>query len=253
MTGADLGGTKLRIVRFEGRLAHVREIPTGPAFGRAALARALAGIDGTFGLAVPGLVSRRRIVACDVLPGIAGAGFPRAAALLNDARAAAVAELEDLPRGGTAAIVMIGTAIGAALIADGRILDGAHGFAGELGYLPMGDGTLDEAAGGAAILRRAKCDAPTLKLRLLAGDAVAHAGVVRAGAALGAGLAALANLIDPERITLGGGTLLWPGYIAAAKTEFRRRTLAPIAKRCLLRRTPWGANVVARGAALAAR
>lgn len=249
--GVDLGGTKLRIVRFDGARCRAREIPTGPAFGAADLARELGGLTGRVGLAVPGLVAKGRVVACDVLPGLAGAK-PKVHAVVNDARAAAIADLDDLPRGGTAAVVMAGTAIGAALIANGEILDGAHGFAGELGYLPYGAGTLDEAAGGSAILRAAGCDAPTLARRLAKGDARARAAVVAAGTALGAGLAALANLIDPGRITLGGGALAWPGYSAAAKAEFARRTLAPIAKRCVLRRTPWGRNVVARGAALAA-
>lgn len=251
VTRVDLGGTKLRIVRFDGAARTVRRIPTGPGFGPADLARALRDQSGPLGLAVPGLVSKGRVVACDVLPAFAGAR-PKADRILNDARAAAAADIEDLPRGATAAIVMVGTAIGAAILADGAILEGAHGFAGELGYLPYGDTTLDAAAGGAALLRAAKCDAAALKRRLSKGDIEARAAVVAAGTALGAGLAALANLIDPARITLAGGTLAWPGYLAAAKAEFGRRTLAPIAKRCRLRRSPWGADVVARGAALAA-
>lgn len=252
MTGVDLGGTKLRIVRFDGATASVRQFATGPAFGPKDLARLLAGTHGPVGLAVPGLVSRGRVVACDVLPAFVGAR-PKAAAILNDARAAAIADLGDLRAGATAAIVMVGTAIGAALIADGKIIDGAHGFAGELGYLPFGDGTLDGAAGGAAILRAAKCDAAELKLRLSKGDAKARAAVAKAGGALGVGLAALANLIDPERITLAGGALEWPGYFDGAKAEFLRRALPPIARRCAIRRSPWGRNVVARGAALAVR
>ncbi len=248
--GADLGGTKLRIVRFDGDTREVRILPTGPGLRPADIEAALPD-TAALGLAVPGLVEDGAIVACNVLPGIVG-WRPRVGTLLNDAQAALVADMEDPPAGTTAAIVMAGTAIGAAIAIDGRSYGGAHGFAGELGYMPMDGGTLDDKAGGAAILRACGCDAPALAARLAAGDGAAIAAVRDAGAALGAGLATLANLIDPARVTLAGGTCAWPGYVDAARAAFAEFTLAPIAARCELRLSPWGADIVARGAAISA-
>lgn len=248
--GADLGGTKLRIVRFDGDTRQVRVLPTGPGLRPADIEAALPDMA-ALGLAVPGLVEDGAIVACNVLPGIVG-WRPRVGTLLNDAQAALVADMEDPPAGTTAAIVMAGTAIGAAIAIDGRSYGGAHGFAGELGYMPMDGGTLDDKAGGAAILRACGCDAPALAARLAAGDGAAMAAVRDAGAALGAGLATLANLIDPARVTLAGGTCAWPGYVDAARAAFAEFTLGPIAARCELRLSPWGADIVARGAAISA-
>ena len=73
--------------------------------------------------------------------------------MVNDAAAALVEECHDAPAGATAAVVMVGTGIGAALLVNGQPFGGARGWAGELGSIPIAtasDGvrTLDQLASG---------------------------------------------------------------------------------------------------------
>jgi len=259
IVGVDLGGTKLRIVA-DGKI--LSETPTGAAVGpREIVARVHAALPaGTraVGFAVPGLVADGKVVRADDLPAIAGwrpfpdLGLP--GAVINDARAALLADAADLPAGATAAVVMAGTGIGAAFLVHGRVLEGAGGFAGEFGSVPAdaSGATLDARAAGAAILRAAGCDAPAFAARLAAGDADARRVVADAGAALGRGLAGLVNLFNPARLTLAGGALRWPGYAAAAFDAARRTALAEPMAQCALREADEPDTLVARGAALAA-
>ena len=60
----------------------------------------------------------------------------------NDANVAALGEYELLPPASRDPMlyVTISTGVGAAVIANGQLLRGAHGLAGELGHLPIGHG-----------------------------------------------------------------------------------------------------------------
>lgn len=115
--------------------------------------------------------------------------------------------------------------IGAGIVVDGRVFRGAHGFAGELGHLVAdpsgpacscgGRGCLEQIAGQEALLRAAGLPVTRpaagpggsvgrLVARLDAGDEAALAAVTGAGRALGAALASVVNLLDPDTIVLGG-------------------------------------------------
>jgi glucokinase len=259
IAGVDLGGTRLRVL-VDGRI--VAETPTGPAIRpdeiAARVRAALPAGTRAVGFAVPGLVADGAVVRADDLPAIAGwRPFPELGlpgTVINDARAALLADAADLPAGATAAVVMAGTGIGAALLVHGRVLEGAGGFAGELGSVPAdaSGATLDMRAAGAAILRAAGCDASAFAARLSAGDAGARRIVADAGAALGRGLAGLVNLFNPARLTLAGGALRWPGYAAAAFDATRKAALAEPMAQCVLRVATDPDTLVARGAALAA-
>ena len=99
----------------------------------------------------------------------------------------------------------------AGLIVDGHLLRGARGFTGLLGNL---DG-LDERASIPAIVRAVLPDAeddgpiadyaPELDRVVVAAKNGEGAAITTAGRHLGRGLAALADLVDPEVILLGGG------------------------------------------------
>jgi predicted NBD/HSP70 family sugar kinase len=141
--GIDLGGSKLLMICGEQRV----RISTGANFSPVelelsirtfidALERKPQGI----GMAIPGLVdSGGEILACDVLPQMEG-WLPRKKlsdlecpiAVMNDVNAAVIEEFHDAPSGLTAGIIMVGTAIGASFIVDGKPLRGAGGWAGEL-------------------------------------------------------------------------------------------------------------------------
>ena len=156
----------------------------------------------------------------------------------NDANAAAWGEhCHGAARGvGNALVITLGTGVGGGIILDGRLVRGAHGFAGEVGHWqfdPHGPdcacgevGHWEAVASGTALgrLARARAEqgsAPSVLARA-GGDATAvrgeHVGEsAAAGEADGAailaefaevvalGFAGLANILDPELIVVSGG------------------------------------------------
>jgi len=156
----------------------------------------------------------------------------------NDANAAAHGELlHGAARGANYALVVtLGTGIGGGIIARGRVIRGAHGFAAEIGHFQIDpDGPMcacgerghwEAFASGSALGRMGRERAAAgraAKIVALAGDAAeavtgvhvgdaAQAGdpdaleVITAYAGLVAvGLAGLANILDPDRIVISGG------------------------------------------------
>jgi predicted NBD/HSP70 family sugar kinase len=117
----------------------------------------------------------------------------------------------------SAVLVAVGTGIGGAVMTGGRIWRGYHGSAGSWGWLPAeyGDdgpqhGQFERVASGSALSAAAGRLAPPRSARELVelarlGDPAAVAEVERYGRRLGRGLAAIASIIDPEVVLLGGG------------------------------------------------
>lgn len=129
--------------------------------------------------------------------------------------------------------VTLGTGVGAGLVADGRVLAGAHGAAGEIGHLRVvpeggrvcncgGQGCLERyvSSGGLVLTFReiAACsaeptscapahdrDAAAVFHAAADGDGCATRAVERFSATLGAALAQAACVFDPGLIVLGGG------------------------------------------------
>lgn len=262
IAGVDLGGTKL-LIRYRDRWLR-RE--TGTAFGAAQLTGLLqrfldeqAQPPAAIGIAVPGLVAHgAAVAACDVLPGLVG-WRPRdalgmaACLLVNDAKAALQATTEGLPEDGVAATVMAGSAIGCGIVVNGLPLRGASGWAGELGYWPApqraGGERLDQLAGGSFLAARLGVDGRTLAARAAAGDREACAVVAEGGAALGNALAGLVNLLNPHRLSVGGGALRLHGYWRAAEQAFEAGALPAMRAACELRLVHEIEDLVALGAA----
>ncbi|TDC95315.1 ROK family transcriptional regulator [Actinomadura sp. 7K507] len=178
-------------------------------------------------VALPGLLDREDGVVrhapnlgwTDVpLTGVPGLDAALPAEYDNEANLAALGELwfGDGARFGDFVHVSGEIGIGAGIVVDGRVFRGAHGFAGELGHLVAepagppcscgGRGCLEQIAGQEAILRAAGPEGSvgTLIDRLDSGDRSARDAVDRAGRALGAALASVVNLIDPDTVVLGG-------------------------------------------------
>jgi glucokinase len=132
--------------------------------------------------------------------------------------------------------VGVGTGIGGGIVADGRLMRGAHGFAAEIGHIivePGGEpcgcgnrGCWETVASGSTILRDgrraisrhssstlveiAEGDPAHLTGEMvteaaLAGDATARGILVEVGHRLGEGIAGLVNVLDPEVVVVGGG------------------------------------------------
>ncbi len=112
--------------------------------------------------------------------------------------------------------------IGAGLVVNGTLFSGARGLAGELGHVVVapqgplcrcgGSGCLETFAGQEALLSAGKASSLTALLTALqAGDRVALEACESAGRALGLALTSAVNLLDLDRIVLGGVfTQLYP-------------------------------------------
>lgn len=171
-----------------------------------------------------------------------------------------------------AVVTLLGIGVGAAVFMGGRLYRGSQSSAGEWGHVPIvveGDacrcgswGCLEAYVGESAILRRWTATDPaadttdgpdTLRLeRLFAADTAAAASVREAVATyLGAGLAGLINLFDPERIVLAGsvGLRLTPEMLDRVRERAGRYALRRPFESVEITQGRLGDDAVALGAA----
>ena len=195
-----------------------------------------AGIDRSrvigVGIGIPGPVDREHGTAgsATILPGWVGlriadamqARLGLAVAIENDANLGALAELTwGAGRDCTNfAYIKAATGIGAGLVIDGELLHGASGTAGEIGHTTLNErgalcycgnrGCLETVASGPAITRlvaEGNGEAPTLPeviARAADGDVRCRRAISDAGREMGVAIAGLCNLINPERVIVGG-------------------------------------------------
>lgn len=136
----------------------------------------------------------------------------------NDADHGALAEhVRGVGRGIDDLVYLAGeVGVGAGLIAGGRPVTGASGFAGEIGHLPFGDGTRpchcgakgcwETEIGAAAMAEAVGCPSDRLTELVAYLDELdgAPPELAVVGRHLGRGLAGLVNLLNPQIIVLGG-------------------------------------------------
>ena len=158
--------------------------------------------------------------------------------LENDANAAAYGEFKVGAGKESRDIfyMMIGNGIGGAIILDGKLWTGSSGFAGEVGHITIdaeglecicgNTGCLETVASAPSIVRRARerlnRDSTSSLSRLgltkdFTADDVAHEAnegddfalmmIERTGKYIGTGVANVINLLNIERIVLGGGVM----------------------------------------------
>lgn len=240
---ADIGGTKVSAAAFDGqRLIGRTQTQTRPGRGANAVteevclmlrqAAQVAGDDRILGIGIacPGPLSPSRGVVIKA-PMLGWENYPLKeeieqrmgcpALIENDANAAAYGEYKrGAGRGAqSVAYITISTGVGCGLVLGGKILEGFHESAGELGHLVIHQGgrecacgrrgCLETYASGTAIGRAA--DAIQKGMNACDAAACARAGDERfirlfadAGEALGFGIAAIKQLIDVECVVLGG-------------------------------------------------
>lgn len=180
----------------------------------------------------------------------------------NDANCATVGEWWlGAARGGTNVVgVTIGTGIGGGLIIEGKLYHGSSDVAGEIGhttidvngrYCKCGNyGCLEAYASGPAIATRARealiredtasmlpaivdgqLDRITAEIVYDAakkGDGLANEIVRDTARYLGAGIATLLNLINPDVVVIAGGvTRAGEALFGPLRTEVRRRAFSP--------------------------
>jgi glucokinase len=239
----DVGGTKILagVVDREGKVSRSQERPT-PVSSQQEL---LAGLDETVESLLDDDVEAIGFGLCSTIDQRAGRAvssvhiplhdvdfrdrmtqrFGLPVAIDNDGNAAAIAEWKLGAGRGASHIVALtlGTGIGGGLILDGRPYRGSMGSGAELGHIVLdyggapcgggctGHGHFEGFAAGSAADQAAESrfgagsNGKTLVDAAVAGDEGAKADLERLGRHLGAGIASLVNIFNPELVILGGG------------------------------------------------
>ncbi len=128
--------------------------------------------------------------------------------------------------------LILGTGIGAGIVAGGRLVDGAHDIAGAVGWFPVPWGAslahFEDVAAGPGIEAEAcrrsgqSLSLPELAKRGRDGDPVAQGVFEDAGSAVGLVLSQLVSVFNPELIVLGGGVAnTWDLMEKTALAEMR--------------------------------
>jgi glucokinase len=240
--GIDVGGTNLKAVAIgtDGtvlrRVSHATQDGSASAAEWAQRARAAIasfdrelGTPASIGVCAPGLVAvdRRSIAHLPgKLAGLVGVDWTTALGrseivpLLNDAHAALVAEAWIGVAKDRRNVVMLtlGTGVGGAVIADGRLLRGAIGRAGHIGHMSLNPegpvsiagmpGAIEVMIGDCTVADRTNGrfrGTAALVAAYRANDRDATEIWLRSIRALACAVASCINLFDPEVVVLGGG------------------------------------------------
>jgi predicted NBD/HSP70 family sugar kinase len=280
---ADLLGRTLA----EATLAVGEDVPTERAVEAAValLERTAreAGADGALhsvGIGAPGLIDpatgelrnssglpawHRRLVA------VLQERLPAAVLVENETNLAAVAEQRLGAARGHATFVFLwlGEGVGAAVVLDGRVRRGASGGAGEIGFLPVPgtkglpsatgcDSGFHSLVGGAAVCALAAAhglpggrDGAAVLTGALVAGARAEPFLDTLAERLALGAAAVAAVLDPGCVVLGGETGLAGGKELAGRVQARLAELSPLHTE--VRAGELGGGAVLSGALLIAR
>ncbi len=160
----------------------------------------------------------------------------------NEANLAALAELRFGAGQGLSSFVHVsgGIGIGAGIVLDGRLVRGAHGFAGELGHVIV------DPSG-----RPCACGARGCLETIAGADGDASPGQI--AEALAAALRSVVHILDPEAILLGGTfTALGDDFAATVRDRLHEITLGARWSACDVRLAAAGADATLIGAATVA-
>lgn len=246
------------------------------------------------GIAIPGLVNRQiDQVVSSYAPSSVPANLHEEAMkatglrieIENDANAAAYGEYHvGAGRGARDMFyITIGEGIGGAIIIDGKLWTGASGFAGEVGHITIdtegaeclcgNTGCLETVASAPNIVRRANerlnrdstsslsrlalnrnFSADDMAREATEGDDFAHMMIERTGKYIGTGVASIINLLNIERIVLGGGVMRAGDLILKPiMQEAKRRAFQPCFEATQIIAASLGEDAATIGAAMLAR
>ncbi|MFF4833828.1 ROK family protein [Streptomyces sp. NPDC001315] len=138
--------------------------------------------------------------------------------LHNDANLAALGEYTYGVGAGSRlfAYILIGTGLGMGVVSEGRLFTGAHGLAGEIGFLPWPGQRkperLEDAVSGVAVVEAARGFGMNGQLTAKAvfdaarhGNPAARRAVQLEGERIAHTVAAATAVLDPDLVVLGGG------------------------------------------------
>jgi glucokinase len=245
--GVDLGGTHVRAgcVSKDGRLEHhlkrasaATEGPDAPIEAIAAMVSELEATAGSrataIGIGSPGMVDPKSGAMIGTTPHLRHwedfplrerltARLEREVRVDNDANLAALGEYHVGAGRGARTFVMItvGTGVGCGVVAQGILLRGANGGAGEIGHLALGnggstcrcgvEGCIEPEMSGSGIEARARsrelsyADAESLFAAATNGEAAALDYARRFGEHLARTIGVAVNLLNPDVVAIGGG------------------------------------------------
>lgn len=273
----DLGGTRLRAgiadAADPAAVSAVGEWPTPvdlDGFHKAVGELAARHRCTRFGLAIPGLAGG---TTCRWVPNLGyldgqdltqlfpdleiGLGNDAQLALLGEVEAGAAHGLED------AILLAIGTGIGSAVLAGGRIVRGSNGGACSFGWASAdledaGDdrnGWLERHASGRALDAAARAIGLSGGTALITaarnGTPAASSVLARPMRALGTALAGAVALLDPQRVILAGGVATATDVLAPLLLEALHRNLPPHLRGIEVRAGHFGPRAGLVGAAFA--
>jgi glucokinase len=261
--GVDVGGTKVLgvVVDDAGALVAEHRVPT-PATGDEVIAAMLDVVDRLradhdvtgIGAGVPGLVDHDSVLRfAPNLPGIvelpvgalltSGTGLPvrvdndNTCALWAEHLLGAARDVQDV------VLVGLGTGIGGGLVLDGRLVRGAHGFAGEIGHMVVARGGIlcvcgrkgcwERYASGTALGRMGReagigTTGEDVTAAAIAGDAAALEVFEEFADWFAIGLVNLVHVLDVSRCVIAGGVVeAGEVLIDAVRRAFAARLVAP--------------------------
>ena len=167
-------------------------------------------------------------------------------AIENDVNLAAIGEhwRGNSRKARTFVFLALGTGIGMGIFADGHLIRGARGAAGEVAYLPLGGdpydargqrlGTLETAIGSAGIIERytALGGAPGSTVRdvfdRLETDEAARITIDEVGRVVTTAILAVHSILDPEIIVMGGSIGARPELKLRIDANLGRCTREPV-------------------------
>lgn len=289
--GIDLGGHNIAaaVVDFSGGQAEIRSRaarPTPAARDTAsvldAMAEMIAGLsDGekieSAGLGLPGFISKNRMViekltnfsgfenvefASLLKKALAGRGIDIKVTMENDANCFALGEgVRGAARGMSDYVVLtLGTGVGGGIVAEGRLLHGAHGFAGEVGHIAAGSGlpcmcggfSHVESLAGADSVEKAAVSAGLpgdfAELWRRRGETEVRAVLDPALEALARCAASVSVITDPEIIVLNGGVSMAENLIEELTPRILKYLPSPFRPKLRLEVSRLGSDAVFYGA-----
>lgn len=192
----------------------------------------------------------------------------------NDANMAAFGEYKRGAGQGAQSLIFltIGTGLGAGIILDGKLWRGKCGYAGELGHVTVnpegemcncgGQGCLETEVSAPKIVRNynkirnkdEKISAKEVFDRAKKGETAAREAFAQAGYFLGIGLGIAMNLLNPDKILLGGAVMAAGDLLLSpALEEVKKRAYKASYQCCKIEKASLGNKAGFLGAALWAK
>jgi glucokinase len=246
--GIDLGGTQVRVglvrngqllKKAAGRIAGLQtEKEVLDCIGKTMEELGMSGVSG-IGIGVPSIVDVRRGIVYDTvnipswkevyLKDILEEKYSIPVWVNNDANCFALGEQRYGAGVGcnNLAGVTIGTGLGTGLVLDGKLFNGTHCGAGEIGNIVYKDATIETYASGSYFMKEYQQSGETLLQQALAGDEAAKQAFRTYGYHLGQALLMILYAYDPEMIVLGGSVSQSYPFFASALQESMKACVFP--------------------------